>query len=117
MDKYRSFNEFWPFYVGEHRHRLTRVFHFVGTLTMLVLVIMSVRVNAWLIFAVPLAGYGFAWFSHFFIEKNRPATFTYPVWSLIADLKMFALMCIGKMAQEVSRLPDEHSIPSPIGEK
>lgn len=107
MDKYHSFNEFWPFYVGEHRHALTRILHFTGTLIMVILVILSIRYNAWLIFAAPVAGYGFAWFSHFFIEKNRPATFTYPAWSLIADLKMFMLMCVGKMQREIDQLPDD----------
>jgi hypothetical protein len=99
--KHRSFREFWPFYVGEHQLKLTRTFHFVGTLTVILLVIMSFRYSIYLLLAAPVAGYGFAWFSHFFIEKNRPATFTYPAWSLIADFKMFALMLVGKMEQEV----------------
>jgi len=103
MEKYRSFKEFWPFYVGEHSKKLTRVFHFTGTLLALTLVAMSFRLGAILLFAVPVAGYGFAWGSHAFIEKNRPATFTYPLWSLIADFKMFVLMLGGKMDREVSR--------------
>jgi len=117
MDKYQSFNEFWPFYVGEHRLGLTRIFHFVGTLSMILLIIMAIRFNAYLALAAPVAGYGFAWFSHFFIEKNRPATFTYPAWSLIADLKMFMLMCGGKMGQEVRRCSESTVArkPAPIG--
>jgi len=103
MEKYRSFKEFWPFYVGEHRLKLTRMFHFMGTLIVIVLVIVSFRFSAYLLLAAPIAGYGFAWYSHFFIEKNRPATFTYPLWSLIADFRMFALMVVGKMDREVNR--------------
>lgn len=101
--KYRNFDEFWPFYVGEHSLKLTRIFHFFGTLSALMLVILSFRVSGYLLLAVPVAGYGFAWFSHFFIERNKPATFTHPAWSLIADCKMFLLMCRGKMDQEVKR--------------
>ena len=103
MEIYRSFKEFWPFYVCEHRRKLTRAFHFIGTLIVIMLVILSFRFSVYLLLAVPVAGYGFAWYSHFFIEKNRPATFTYPVWSLIADFRMFALMVVGKMDREVSR--------------
>ena len=52
---------------------------------------------------LPVSGYGFAWYSHFFIEKNRPATFNYPLWSLLGDFKMFGLMCRGRMDAEVKR--------------
>jgi len=103
MEILHNFKEFWPFYVGEHRLKLTRRFHFVGTLIVIVLVILSFRFSAYLLLAAPITGYGFAWYAHFFIEKNRPATFTYPVWSLIADFRMFALMVVGKMDREVTR--------------
>jgi len=101
--KYQSFREFWPFYVGEHHLKLTRTFHFIGTLTVIALIPLSFLYNPYLLLIAPVAGYGFAWFSHYFIEKNRPATFTYPAWSLIADFKMFALMAIGKMNDEADR--------------
>jgi len=64
---------------------------------------MSFFYDPYLLLIAPVTGYGFAWFSHYFIEKNRPATFIYPVWSLIADFKMFALMFIGKMDAEADR--------------
>ncbi len=103
MKIYRSFKEFWPFYVGEHRLKLTRRFHFVGTLIVIVLVILSFRFSAYLLLAVPIAGYGFAWYAHFFIEKNRPATFTYPLWSLIGDLHMTGLFLSGRLGAELDR--------------
>lgn len=109
MEKFRNFEEFWPFYVGEHSQKLTRILHFIGTLFALALIGMSARFGATLLFAVPIAGYGFAWGSHAFVEKNRPATFTYPLWSLIADLKMFVWMAGGKMDQEVDRCRRERS--------
>ncbi len=107
MKKFASFEQFWPFYVGEHRKKLTRMLHFAGTLLALTLLVLSAFLGAALLIAVPFAGYGFAWGSHAFVERNRPATFTYPLWSLLADLKMFGLMAGGKMDLEVKRLEVE----------
>ncbi len=101
--RFESFVEFWPFYVCEHNKQETRIFHFVGTLTILPLLIMAIIVNYWFLLLIPFSAYGFAWFSHFFIEKNRPATFTYPLWSLLGDFRMFWFMCQGKMEHEVNR--------------
>jgi hypothetical protein len=103
--RYATFAEFWPFYVGEHSKPATRRLHFVGTALVIALVLVAVMRGdpGWLL-ATPVAGYGFAWAAHFFVERNRPATFTYPVWSFIGDFKMFGLMCVGKMDAEVARL-------------
>ncbi len=103
MDKrFESFDEFWPFYVREHKKKLTRQLHFVGTSAALACLAGGlVGRKPWLLLAAPIAGYGPAWFSHFFIEKNRPATFTYPKWSLIADFVMWGKMIAGTMDTEV----------------
>ncbi len=101
--KYESFAEFWPFYVCEHSLPATRNLHFVGTLTILPLLVATLFLNIYFALLIPLSAYGFAWYSHFFIEKNRPATFTYPLWSLLGDFLMFWFMCRGKMKIEVSR--------------
>ncbi len=103
---------FWPYYVGEHAHPLTRRLHCLGTGLAIGLLIGSLFVSAWLLILVPIVGYGFAWASHLLIEKNRPATFRYPLWSLLGDLKMFRLMLLGRMDGEIQRLkrdpdPDE----------
>jgi hypothetical protein len=92
-----SFEEFWPFYLGEHAKPATRAFHFAGTTTALVIVIAAIATQQpwWMLFSL-LPGYGLAWFSHFFIEKNKPASFKYPLWSFIADWKMWALMLSGR---------------------
>ena len=103
IKEYNSFAEFWPFYVNQHRKSLTRILHFIGTAAVFLLVILAAFYSKYLLFAVPVAGYGFAWAAHFLVEKNRPATFSYPVWSLIGDFKMFFLMCAGKMDQELTR--------------
>ena len=103
--KIENFEAFWPYYVGEHRVSLCRKLHFVGTTLALGCVGAAVATgNPMLLFGAPLAGYGFAWVGHFIIERNRPATFTYPLWSLRGDMRMYGLMLRGKMDAEVTRL-------------
>jgi len=97
-----TWEAFWPFYLGEHSLPATRWFHFVGTsIAALNLVLAIVYVAPTYILSALLSGYFFAWVSHFFIEKNRPATFTYPAWSFIADWKMWAFMATGKLNAEL----------------
>jgi hypothetical protein len=99
-----SFEEFWPYYVGEHRLKVTRLFHFIGTTLAMSLVLGAFLLhNPWLLALAPIGGYGPAWISHFFIERNRPATFTYPWWSLKADVIMWGKIITGKMEAEVER--------------
>jgi hypothetical protein len=105
VKKYTSFETFWPFYLGEHSLPITRWFHFVGTTLALINLICAVVFLApSYILSALLSGYFFAWVSHFFLEKNRPATFTYPVWSFIADWKMWAMMATGKLGAELQKL-------------
>lgn len=102
--KYQSLKEFWPFYLGEHTHPLNRLLHFVGSTLVLGLVGLAIYLqNWWILLACPVAGYGFAWFGHFFVEKNRPATFTYPVKSLVSDWIMWAYMLTGRLRGEIQR--------------
>jgi len=103
-ERISNYREFWPFYVGEHLHPATRWMHFAGTNGVVALLVLAVvSRDARLLAALPVCGYGFAWVSHFFIEKNRPATFTYPAWSLAADFHMCAFMWAGKMQAEVEK--------------
>ena len=99
-----SFDEFWPHYVHAHRDPRTRALHYVGTTAVLGTVTMAaLTINpGWLLLA-PVVGYGPAWVSHFLFEKNRPATFTYPLWSFAADWKMWAFMLAGKLPAELER--------------
>jgi hypothetical protein len=97
--RYESFADFYPFYLSEHRDRTCRRLHFAGSLLVLGCIsIAALTSNAWSLAAVPLAGYGCAWIGHFFFEHNRPATFTYPVYSLMGDWVMFKDMLTGKIA-------------------
>ena len=100
-----DYAEFWDYYVQEHSHPLTRLLHFVGTSLGIVLLIWFLRSGAFLYIPLCFAvGYAFAWFSHFAIEKNKPATFKYPLWSFISDYKMMFYMLTGKMNGEVERV-------------
>ena len=106
MDReYGAFAEFWPFYVAEHSRPATRWVHFVGTTLGLLCLVSFISTLDWRwLVAGLVAGYAFAWVSHFFIERNRPATFKYPLWSFIGDWKMWSLMLAGKMDDEVRRV-------------
>ena|SRR5579871_544154 len=101
----QTYAEFWPFYVGEHRKPATRWFHFVGTQLGILFALSGFTLHTgWTALAFPVTSYAFAWFSHFAIEKNKPATFTYPVWSLISDFRMLGLMWTGRMGKEAARI-------------
>ena len=99
-----SYREFWPHYVHRHRGPATRRLHFAGTTGVLLLLIAAALMREpWLLLAALVVGYGFAWIGHFFLERNRPATFTHPLWSLIGDFHMYGLMWAGRMDGEVRR--------------
>lgn len=104
MKRAESFQEFWPFYLGEHSKPATRHLHFFGTGLGLVLLAGAVILWDWrLLPAALIAGYGFAWLAHAFVEHNKPATFTYPLWSFIGDFRMFGLWLTGRLEDELSR--------------
>lgn len=100
-----TFERFWPAYLAEHRSRRNRRLHLIGTLGYLLLLaaLLLSRRWAWL-WTVPVLAYGFAWFGHFFIERNRPATFKHPWLSLIGDHRMAAMMLAGRIEAELARL-------------
>jgi hypothetical protein len=98
MAEYRSFEEFYPFYLSEHSNRTCRRLHFVGSTVSLALLVATLATGTWWLFVLAvLAGYGFAWFGHFLFEKNRPATFTHPVYSFIGDWVMWKDMMTGRI--------------------
>ena len=97
-EQFSTFREIYPFYLSEHSNRTCRRLHFVGSLLVLVsLMVAVVTGNAWWIAAAPVVGYGCAWLGHFAFEQNRPATFRYPVYSLMGDWMMFRDILRGKI--------------------
>jgi hypothetical protein len=96
--RYQSFREFYPFYLSEHANPACRRMHFVGTTLVVVFLITALLTgNAWWLVGALVAGYGFAWIGHFFFEHNRPATFSYPIYSFIGDWVMFKDLLTGKI--------------------
>ncbi|MCI3206862.1 MULTISPECIES: Mpo1-like protein [Pandoraea] len=92
------FADFYPFYLGEHRNATCRRLHFVGSWGVIALLVtFAVTGNAWWLLAAVVCGYAFAWVGHFFFEKNRPATFRHPIYSLMGDWVMFRDICVGRI--------------------
>lgn len=99
-----SYAEFWRRYLAAHRAPLTRALHYIGTGAALILIAAAAfeRDWRWLV-AVPIAGYGLAWSGHLFVERNRPETFSHPLWSLYSDFRMLWLFLTGQLAGELRR--------------
>lgn len=98
MRRFSSFTEFYPYYLAEHRHPVSRRLHFIGSCGVLLLVAVAVATgNAWWLLAALVCGYGFAWLGHFVFEKNKPATFRHPVYSFIGDWRMFVDILRGRV--------------------
>lgn len=96
-ERIRTYREFYQFYLTEHSKTGTRIFHFIGTF--LVFFVIGYVISSGkerFLWYIPIVGYGFAWFSHAVIERNKPATFKYPLWSLISDFRLFFELLIGK---------------------
>ena len=95
---FESFEDFYPYYLSEHRNGVCRLLHTVGSLIVLALLGSAIATrNPWLLLYCPLVGYGFAWIGHFVFEKIRPATFTYPLWSLRGDFVMLKDILLTKV--------------------
>lgn len=97
--RFTSFAQFYPYYLGEHSNPSCRRLHFIGTTLVIAVLAYTIASGKWiLLLAVPFAGYGFAWIGHFFFEKNRPATFNHPFYSLLGDFVMYRDMIRGKVS-------------------
>lgn len=103
-DRITTYHEFWPYYLREHAKPETRAIHYFGTtLATASLIALIFTSNFWFIPAILTGGYGPAWIGHFFVEKNRPATFTYPLWSLVSDYRMAFSWITGRLSGELER--------------
>lgn len=95
---YASFTEFYPFYLGEHSTRLCRRMHFIGSTLVLATLVYALFTGLWrVLLLAPVFGYGFAWLGHLLFEKNRPATFRHPIYSLMGDWVMYQQMLRGRI--------------------
>lgn len=108
--EFSSLQEFYPYYLSEHSLASTRLTHFIGTSLLFVIILFSVlKAQYSYLWFLPIAGYGFAWFGHFFFEKNKPATFQYPLYSLASDFIMYwhilSFQIKGKMEDALNKFP------------
>ena len=95
---YDTFQDFYPFYLSQHQNKICKRLHYIGSWLVLLCIFYAIFSNNLLfLFVAPIIGYAFAWVGHFFFEKNRPATFTYPVYSLIGDWRLFIDITRGKI--------------------
>jgi hypothetical protein len=102
--RFASFEGFWPHYLREHARPATRVVHVAGTLAAAALLLLGLAAgNWWLLLLAPVVGYGCAWISHLTLERNRPATFSHPLWSLRGDLRLAWLAVTGRLGAELRR--------------
>ncbi len=97
--EFKSFSDFYPFYLREHSNITCRKLHFIGTCGVIALLLLFFFTgNLMILGVIPFMGYGFAWVGHFVFEKNRPATFKYPFYSLMGDFRMFWDILTGKVS-------------------
>ncbi len=100
--KYKTFWDFYPFYLTEHMNTVSRSLHFIGTFLVIACLVAGIITGKWFLFVIiPLCGYGFAWVGHFFFEKNKPATFVYPLYSLGSDFVMFWHIITGQIRKKM----------------
>lgn len=104
MTRYTTYSAFFDFYLSEHSRPLTRALHYMGSACGIAALVTVVWTGnpVWIVAGL-VAGYGFAWIGHFFVEHNRPATFRYPLWSFAGDYHMFFLWLTGQLARRRAR--------------
>lgn len=104
MNKFSSFSQFYPYYLSEHRHPVCRALHYTGSALVIAVLLFALVSQQWrYLWLLPVIGYGFAWLGHFLFEHNRPATFSYPFYSLAADWVMLKDFLTGQLKH---KLPD-----------
>ena len=104
MSRIKNFSSFYKFYLSEHSNKTCRLLHFIGTSLVFVFFFLALyyeKTLFWIL--VPISGYGFAWIGHVLFEKNKPATFKYPLWSLMSDFKMYFHILSGKIGIDNSK--------------
>ena len=103
-ERIETYREFWPYYLRQHARSQTRAIHFLGTgLAFGSIIALVATLNPWFVLLSLVAGYGPAWTGHFFVEKNRPATFAYPLWSLFSDVRMAWDWLSGSLPEELRK--------------
>lgn len=101
---FRNFQDFWPYYLRQHSKPWCRFWHYLGNFLFLLIFLSAIiKRTLPLVFISVVSAYILAWIGHFFVEKNKPATFQHPLWSLQADFKMIGLFLRGKLHEELAK--------------
>lgn len=115
MRHFYSFSEFYPYYLSEHQNPRCRQLHYLGSSFVLLLMASMAVTGVWGYWWVLLVvGYGFAWVGHFKYEKNKPATFRYPFYSLLADWVMFKDFLTGQLPKKLAAAERKFQVKAPI---
>lgn len=110
MARFQSFSEFYPFYLTEHQDPISVRLHFFGTSCFIIAVMVAmITGNAWWLLAGPIVAYGCAWIGHYWFEKNKPATFQYPFWSLRGDFTMLYDIITGRYRSKLDHAISEQN--------
>ena len=103
-ERIQNYGEFWPHYLREHAKPATRYWHYGGTtLALIAITGLIASANLWFLGLAAIGGYGPAWIAHYFVEKNRPASFTHPFWSLFSDFRMYVIWLAGRLEKELEQ--------------
>lgn len=115
--EYKTVREFWPYYLSEHLHPVNRTLHFIGSWVALGFLGLALwNLEPWFLLGALVSGYTLAWIGHFFLEKNRPATFQYPWKSFLSDWVMFYYILTGQIKKEIANLPESDRLKGrPVG--
>ena len=109
--RHTSLSSFYLYYLYEHRHSANRVLHYIGTSGVIALLILSILWQYWILLAfIPLVGYGFAWIGHGLVERNKPATFSYPLYSLASDFIMFFQWITGRLSGQLEAMEKHYRL-------
>ena len=113
MDEHRrfqSFSDFYPFYLAEHSDARCRAMHYIGSSLVVAIAVFALASGRYAaLLLVPVVGYGFAWIGHFCFEHNKPATFKYPLYSLIGDWVMLKDFLTGRLTARHPALPNKNN--------